>query len=78
MGKGLRTHLLDGCPSIDFSNINGFPNDCYINTELFNASPYFFGNDGESVTHHIATFLKLVVDFNVVHEDDLMVISPFP
>ena len=78
MGKeGLHTHLLDGCPSIDFSNISGFPNDCYDHTELFNASQEFFGNDGESVTHHITTFLKLVADFNVVHLDDLMFIFSF-
>ena len=78
MGKErLRTLLLDGCPSIDFSNINGFPNDCHNHTELFNASLEFFGNDGESITHHIASFFKLVVDFNVVREDDLMIIFSF-
>ena len=78
MGKeGLRSLLLDGCPSIDFSNINGFPNYCYNHTELFNVASEFFGNDGELVTHHIATFFKLVSDFNVVHEDDLMFIFSF-
>ena len=76
--KGLCMLLLDACPSIDFSNVYGFPNDCYDHTILFNATPEFFGNDGESVTHHIVAFFKLVVDFIVVHEDDLMVISPFP
>ena len=78
MGKeGLRTLLLDACPSIDFSNVCVFPNDYYDHTELFNAAPEFFGNNSESVTHHIATFFKLVADFNVVHEDDLMVILSF-
>ena len=78
MGKeGLRTLLLDACPSIDFSNVCGFPNDCYDHTKLFNVAPKFFGNDGESVTHRIVSFFKMVVDFNVVHEDDLMVIFSF-
>ena len=78
MGKeGLRMHLLDACPSIDFSSVYGFPNDCYDHTKLFNVASKFFGNDGESITHHIASFFKLVVDFNVVHEDDLMVIFSF-
>ena len=78
MGKeGLRTLLLDTCPSIDFSNISGFPNDGYHHTKLYNVATEFFGNNGESVTYHIDTFFKLVVDFNVVHEDDLMVIFSF-
>ena len=37
----------------------------------------FFGNDGELVIHHIATFFKLVSDFDVVHENDLMFIFSF-
>ena len=78
MGKeGFRTVLLNACPIIDFSNISEFPNDCYNHTKLYRVAPEFFGNNGESVTHHIATFFKLVDDFNVVHEDDLMVIFSF-
>ena len=79
MGKeGLRTLLLDACPSIEFSNVCGFPKDCYNHIELYNVAPRFFGNDGDSVPRHIATFFKLVVDFNVVHNDDPIAIFSFP
>ena len=71
MGKeGIRTLLLDACPSIDFSNGCGFPNDCYNHTELYKVTPYFFGNDGDSVTHHIVAFFKLVAN-------DLIIIFSF-
>ena len=78
MGKeGLCTPLLDACPSIDFSNIYRFPNDYYNHIELYKVAPNFFGNDGDLVTHHITHFFKVVADFNIVHEDDLMIIFSF-
>ena len=75
--EGLRTLLLNACPSLHFSNLCGFPNDCYNHNEIYKGSPKFFGNDGDSVTHHFDTFFKLVADFNVVHENDLMMIFSF-
>ena len=36
--------------------------------------PEFYGNVGVSAIHHIASLYKLIDDFNVHHEDDIMVI----
>ena len=59
---------------LDFSKIHGFPNQCYDRGKVHDILPEFYGNDGVSTTHHIASFCKLVADFNVRHEDDIMII----
>ena len=59
---------------LDFSKIHGFPNQCYDLEKVRDIIPEFYGNDGVSATHHIASFCKLVADFNVRHEDDIMIV----
>ena len=59
---------------MDFSKIHGFPNQCYDRGKVHDILPEFNGNDGVSATHHIASFCKLMADFNVRHEDDIMVV----
>ena len=58
-------------PQLDFSSILGFPNDGYDSDVLFDCTPSFHGFD-DSTIHHIASFIKIVVDFNSFHDDDLM------
>ena len=55
---------------LDFSDIHGFPNGCYKG--VHDVVSEFHGNDGDSTTHHIASFCILMIDFKVYHEDDLM------
>ena len=45
-----------------------------IHDKLFDVASEFGGSNGDSATHHIVSFFKLVVDFNIYHEDDLMTI----
>ena len=58
---------------LDFSKVHGFPSECY-DPEIHDILPEFHGNDGVSTTHHIASFCKLMADFNVRHEDDIMIV----
>ena len=58
---------------LDFSKVHGFPNECY-DPEIHDIHPEFHGNDGLSATHHISSFCKLMGDFNVRHEDEIMII----
>ena len=60
--------------SLDFSKIRGFPNKCYDCGKVHDILPEFHRNDGVSATHHIASFCKLMVDFNVRHEDGIMIV----
>ena len=59
---------------LDFSKIHGFPNQCYNRGKVHDILPEFYGNDGVLATHHIASFCKLMADFNVHHEDDIMIV----
>ena len=52
----------------------GFPNQCYDRGKVHDILPEFYGNDGVSATHHIASLCKLMADFHVHHEDDIMVV----
>ena len=72
--EGLRALLLEIFPQLDFSNIHCFPNHGYDHENLFYVALEFGGSNGDSTTHHIVSFFKLVVDFNIYHEDDLMTI----
>ena len=57
-------------PSINFSNILDFPN--YHNGEdIFDHLPIFWGNKHAEV-RHVISFLKILVDFNVLYEDNVM------
>ena len=56
--------------SINFSNIPGFPN--YHNGEdISDHLPIFWGNKHPEV-RHVISFLKILVDINVLYEDDMM------
>ena len=57
---------------LDFSDIHGFPNGCY--KRVHKVVPEFFGIDKDSAIHHIVSFCKLMTDFKVYHEDDLMIV----
>ena len=59
---------------LDFSRIRGFPNECYDREKVHDILPKFHGIDSVSTTHHIASLCKLVSDFNVHHEDDIMIV----
>ena len=59
---------------LDFSKIRGFPNECYDRGKVHDILPEFHGNDGVSATHHIASLCKLMYDFNVHHEDGIMIV----
>ena len=72
--EGHRALLLEIFPQLDFSNIHCFPNHGYDHEKLFDAALEFGGSNGDSTTHHIVCFFKLVADFNIYHEDDLMTI----
>ena len=76
--EGLHALLLEIFSQLDFSNIHGFPNHGYAHEKLFDVAPEFSGSNGDSATHHIVSFFKLVVDFNIYHEDDLMAIFAWP
>ena len=66
-------YLEEAYPPLDFLGIKGFPHDCFNHDDLYEDAPIFNGM-GESATTHISSFIKLVVEFNVFHEDDLMII----
>jgi len=53
-------------PPIDFSNISYFSHDSYDYKIYF--IPDFHGAD-QSSTHHITTFIQVMVDFNITHEE---------
>ena len=54
---------------IDFSNILGFPNSHY-GENIPSHLPIFHGHGNvDSTRLHIMTFLKVLVDFDIVHED---------
>ena len=59
---------------LDFSKIWGFPNHYYNRGKVHDILPEFHGNDGVSATQHIASLYKLMFDFNVHHEDDIMIV----
>ena len=60
--------------TLDFPKIDGFPNQCYDHGNVHDILPEFHGNDGVSASHHIASLRKLMSDFNVHHEDDIMIV----
>ena len=57
---------------IDFSNIPGFPNFGHDVGDVYKWLPVFHGNYGDSTIWHIKSFLQLLVDSNVLHEDNMM------
>ena len=69
----LRALLLEIFPQLEFSNIHCFPNHGYGHEKLFDAAPEFGGSNVDSATIHIVCFFKLVADFNIYREDDLMI-----
>ena len=70
--EGLCAHLHGACTPLDSSGIHGFPNECY--KRVLRIVPDFFGNDEDSIIHHIVSFCKLMVDIKVYYEDDLMIV----
>ena len=63
-------------PQLEFSNILWFPNKGYDPNALFDYPPSFHGYD-DLVILHIACFLIIVDDFNIIHEDDFMRVIVF-
>ena len=59
---------------LNFSKIHGFPNQCYDRGKVHGILLEFYGNVGVSTIHHIASLCKLMADFNVHHENDIMVV----
>ena len=57
---------------IDFSNISGFPNCCNGVGNAYKWLPVFHGNYGDSAIWHAKSFLQLMADFNILHEDNMM------
>ena len=56
---------------IDFSNIPGFPNFYRDHNDICNYFRIFYVR-GDSTIHHIIDFIGLLVEFNIVHEDNMM------
>ena len=65
-------HLALRFQPIDFSNILGFPNCCDGLADAYNWLPYFYGYYGDLAIWNVKSFLQLIVDFNIFHEDDMM------
>ena len=57
---------------IDFSNIPGFPNYCDGLGDAYNWLPTFHGDYGDSAIWHVKSFLQLIADLNILHEDNMM------
>ena len=57
---------------IYFSNIPGFPNCCNGFEDAYNWLSTFHGNYGDSAIWHVKSFLQLIADFNILHEDNMM------
>ena len=64
----------DAYSPLDFSKVHGFPNQCYVRGKVHDILPEFYGNDGVLATHHTTSLCKLMADFNVHHEDDIMIV----
>ena len=64
--------LVEKCfPQLQFSSIYGLPNEGYDSYVFCDLTPSSHGFDDWAILH-IASFIKIVVDFNIFHEDDLM------
>ena len=64
-----RAQIYSEYPSFNFSNIPGFPN--YDNGEISKYFPIFWGNKhGEG--RHVISFLKILANFNVLYEDNMI------
>ena len=65
-----RAGIYSGYPSINFSNIPGFPN--YHNGEdISDLLPIFWGNKHAQV-RHVIYFLIILANFSVLYEDNMM------
>jgi len=68
--EDLLDYIDDTYPPLDFSNIPNIAPFSY-NVAIFDFILDFHGDD-DSAAHHITFFIKAVVDFNRIHEHDLM------
>ena len=60
---------------IEFSNIPDFPNSHY-GDNLSSYLPIFHGHgNDDSARLHIMAFLKVLADFDIVHEDIMILIT---
>ena len=57
---------------IDFLNIPSFPNSCNGVGDAYKWLLVFHGNYGDSAIWHVKSFLQLIADFNILHEDNMM------
>ena len=68
--KQMKASLVESFPPINFSSILGFPNKSF-NDDIYDFISDFHG-DNTSAIHHITTFIKVAIKFNIVHEDHLI------
>jgi len=55
-------------PPINFSNIPYFSHNSY-DSDIFDFIPNIHGED-QSATDHISSFVQVMVDFDITHEED--------
>ena len=65
-----RARISSEYPSINFSNIPRFPND-HNGEDISDHLPIFWGNEHAEV-QHVISFHKILDDFNVLYEDNMM------
>ena len=58
---------------INFFNILGFPDFSFDPNEIYDYTPTFLRRS-DSTVPHITSFIKVLTKFNVLHEDDWMII----
>ena len=69
--KKLNAQIAKHFYPIDFSNIPGFPNFYCDQNDVYNYFRIFYGHV-DSAIHHVIDFIGLLVEFNIVHEDNMM------
>ena len=69
--------IFRGHPSIDFFKISGFPN-CIDGEQTYCPLPIFRGHDNNhSAKFHVVIFLSRMSEFNIPHEDDMMLMFAY-
>ena len=68
-------HIAGIFQPINFSNIPSFPIFGYDVGDVYKWLLTFHGNYGDSAIWHVKSFLQLIADFNILHEDNMMELS---
>ena len=69
--KRLNAQFAESFYPIDVSNTPGFPNFYRDQNDIYKYLRIFYGHD-DSTIHHVIDFIGLLVEFNIVHEDNMM------